>query len=78
MPRLTTTDMNDVPKEFTDGQVQWDVDTEIEVGWNYPHHTMSYEENHLPAETCYYSYIYTPEYGALHPCFQDGHSREDT
>lgn len=70
--RMTTTDLNDVPKQFTD--IQWDIYTEIELGWTQPHHTMSYEEYHYPAENAYYSHVYNSEYAKTKPCFQDNRS----
>lgn len=74
VPRLTTTDLNDVSNQFTDVQVQWDVDCEIEIGWYYPHHTMSYEHFHIPAEDGYYVHQYTAEYACARPCFQENRS----
>lgn len=74
VPRLTTNDQDDIPNEFTDVQVQWDVDAEIELGWTYPTNYMQYAECCYEPEDCYYSHVYSQEYASTEPCFRDSRS----
>lgn len=74
VPRLTTSDLTDIPKNFTDVQVQWDINTEIVLEWTMPHHTMSYEHYHIPMENAYYCHDFEKLGAMTNPCFNDNRS----
>lgn len=51
---LTTSDLSDVPKKWTDVEVQWDVQCSMTVEHEFPNHLTQFDRFHYPLEDSYY------------------------